>query len=98
MPFTFSGENCPVCGCLVKQDDFDVKYCCSCPFKCFGEDFARISAAMSLDCKDVKQLLSYTEAREREGWYNDSKDVFERRHVSIKDKLQKLVLVAVQRD
>lgn len=90
MSFTFSGENCPVCGCLIKQDDFEVRYCCSCPFKCFGEDFARISAAMSLDRNEVAQLLSYAEVRERDGWYHGNKDVFERRHTSIKEKLQKL--------
>ena len=90
MSFTFSGENCPVCGCLIKQDDFEVRSCCSCPFKCFGEDFARISAAMSLDRNEVAQLLSYAEVREREGWYHGNKDVFERRHASIKEKLQKL--------
>jgi hypothetical protein len=83
-------KRCPICGAFMKQDQFGIVFCCSCPFKCFGEDYERVMASMSLNRLEVKQLLSYAEAREREGWYSGDKATFERRHESIKDKLLKM--------
>ena len=85
-----TGERCPICGHFIKRSEFDVVSCSSCPFRCFGEDFGRVSASMSLDRLEVEQLLGYAEAREREGWYRGDKAKFERRHESIKEKLREM--------
>ena len=40
---------------------------------------------------EIEQLLSYCEHREREMWYYGNREYFEKRHESIKEKLNEML-------
>lgn len=48
---------------------------------------------LQLTMQEAEQLLAYCKERDREGWYYDRKDYFEKRHNNITKQLKNMVML-----